>query len=262
MATKRIYGWIPSVPDHRDKMYALNAMQKDAAGTLPASTNNRTLVTWVLNQLALGSCTANAASSFVRILMLLCGVPDFLSSRLAIYYEERKAQKTVSKDSGATITECFKVLSKQGTFPETEWPYDITKFKKAPPKASVKEGLKTVVESYQRLDNTNLIELKTCLAAKFPIEFGFSVYESFESDEVAKTGLVPMPGKNERLLGGHANVIIDYDDNKVVHGHKGAFYVLNSWGEEWGLKGFYWIPYAYLTNANLADDFWTARLVS
>src|ERR1700744_1304700 len=142
---KNKYGWIPSLPDHRDKLYSLNAMSKDAAAALPSSTNNRTIVTWVLDQLQLGSCTANAASSFVRILMILCGVPDFLSSRLAIYYQERKAQGTVSEDSGATITECFKVLSKQGVFPETEWPYDIAKYKKAPPKASVKEGLKTVI---------------------------------------------------------------------------------------------------------------------
>jgi C1A family cysteine protease len=262
METKRIYGWKKAQPDERNFKYAKMAMVKDQQTSLPPSADLSHLIKEVLDQGQLGSCTANAGAQLVRMLLSICNKPDFLPSRLAIYYEERKADGDINEDGGSTITQCFKVLSKIGAFPESEWPYDIEKFKKAPPVASVKEGLNTLIDTYQQLDNTNLEEIKTCLAAGFPIEFGFTVYPGFESPTTAKTGLVPMPTKSQQPLGGHANVIVGYDDNKKVHGHKGAFKCINSWSSQWGLQGFYFIPYSYLTNENLASDFWTARLVS
>ncbi len=86
--------------------------------------------------------------------------------------------------------------------------------------------------------------------------FGFSVYESFESDSVASTGVVPMPSPNEQLLGGHAVVLVGYDDTKKV------WIVRNSWGTNWGQAGYFTMPYAYLTNSNLASDFWTISTVT
>ena len=86
--------------------------------------------------------------------------------------------------------------------------------------------------------------------------FGFTVYESFESEAVAKTGVVPMPQSTEKVLGGHAVLAVGYDDP-----HQ-RFIVRNSWGSGWGMAGYFTIPYAYLTDSNLADDFWTVRLVA
>jgi C1A family cysteine protease len=86
--------------------------------------------------------------------------------------------------------------------------------------------------------------------------FGFTVYESFEGDAVAKTGEVSMPGPSEKVLGGHAVVAVGYDDSTQ------RFIVRNSWGPGWGMGGYFTIPYAYLTDSNLADDFWTVRLVA
>jgi C1A family cysteine protease len=85
--------------------------------------------------------------------------------------------------------------------------------------------------------------------------FGFSVYESFESQSVASTGHAPMPKPKEPLLGGHAVVAVGYDDSKQW------FVVRNSWGTNWGLSGYFTMPYAYLLDGNLSDDFWTIRLV-
>jgi hypothetical protein len=30
----------------------------------------------------------------------------------------------------------------------------------------------------------------------------------------------------------------------------------------WGMGGYFTIPYAYLSDSNLADDFWTVRMVA
>ena len=92
--------------------------------------------------------------------------------------------------------------------------------------------------------------MRTCLAGGEPFVFGFSVYESFESDVVAKTGVVPMPRKHEKLLGGHAVCCVGYDDTAK------RFIVRNSWGSQWGQTGYFTIPYQYLGDRNLSDDFW------
>ena len=101
----------------------------------------------------------------------------------------------------------------------------------------------------------SLYDMKSTLAGGYPFVIGISVYESFESDEVAKTGIVPMPGQDEGMMGGHGLAVAGYDDSKQT------FIVRNSWGVNWGLSGYCYIPYAYLTNPNLSSDFWVITLI-
>jgi C1A family cysteine protease len=255
MKTQR-YGWKPALPDHRNLKYALLAMRNEVQTVLPSVVNLIKGFGPVVDQGQLGSCTANAGAAMFGFILTLLELTYFTPSRLFIYYWERFLQGTVKSDSGATITECFKVLAQYGVCDEAVWPYIISKFKTEPPKADEASGLEDLALSYQQLDSTNLTELKTCLAAGFPIQIGFTVYESFETDAVAKTGVVPMPKKSEQILGGHSVVIAGYDDSKQL------FTCRNSWGTEWGQEGYFQIPYAYLTNKDLASDFWTLRKVA
>jgi len=110
------------------------------------------------------------------------------------------------------------------------------------------------VKLYQRLTPI-LNTLKGCLASGYPFVLGITVYETFESDDVAKTGTVPLPKAKEKVVGGHAVLAVGYNDKTQ------QFIVRNSWGPKWGLRGYFMIPYGYLTNTNLADDFWTIRTV-
>ena len=96
--------------------------------------------------------------------------------------------------------------------------------------------------------------MKGCLAAGYPFVFGFTVYQSFESKDVAQTGNVPMPAANEQIVGGHAVVAAGYDDEEQL------FICRNSWGPKWGDAGYFYMPYAYLLDNNLSADFWTIRL--
>jgi len=97
--------------------------------------------------------------------------------------------------------------------------------------------------------------MKGCLAEGYPFVFGFTVYESFMSQAVAQSGEVSMPTTGERLEGGHAVLAVGYDDSPRT------FIVRNSWRAGWGDKGYFYMPYAYLQDNNLADDFWTVRSV-
>ena len=172
-------------------------------------------------------------------------------SRLFIYYNERVIEHTVQEDSGAMIRDGIKTLVKQGVCSERSWPYVIAKFAKKPGAACYKEARDHQVTVYARLETAD--EMRACLADGFPFVFGFSVYESFESATVARTGVAPMPRRNEKLLGGHAVLAVGYDDARK------RFLVRNSWGTGWGMKGYFTLPYDYLGDRNLCDDFWTIR---
>ncbi len=179
----------------------------------------------------------------------------FTASRLFIYYNERVMEGTVGSDSGAQIRDGIKSVGSIGACPETDWTYDITKFTDKPPQPAFQDAPLGKALQYQRVPQV-LRQMKGCLAAGYPFVFGFTVYESFEGDEVAKTGAVPMPAANEKVLGGHAVLAVGYDDSTQ------RFIVRNSWGPGWGMGGYFTMPYAYLTDSNLADDLWTVRMVA
>jgi C1A family cysteine protease len=251
-APSRRYGWLPDLPDHRDHLFAVPG---PIAANLPASVDLRSKCPPVLDQGQLGSCTANAlANAHLFDQLAQTGGQDLLPSRLFIYWNERNLEGTVNSDSGAQIRDGIKVLAKLGAPPESLWPYDIQAFATKPPAQAFTVALSHQALNYQRVTQS-LAQLKGALAAGFPFVFGFTVYESFESEAVAKSGVVPLPSPTERSLGGHAVMAVGYDDSTQV------FRVENSWGPTWGQKGFFTIPYAYLASADLASDFWTIRLV-
>ncbi len=250
---KHFYGWLPDVPDHRDFLYATSMVH---IAKLPAKADLRPHCPPVYDQGALGSCTANAiggAMQFERHKQKL--KPDFVPSRLFIYYNERVMENSVDSDAGAQIRDGIKSIANQGDCPEKEWPYDIAKFTHKPKQECYQDAIKYKAVQYQRVPQI-LNQMKGCLASGYPFVFGFSVYTEFESDAAAKTGEINMPGPKEKLLGGHAVVAVGYDDSTQ------RFIVRNSWGDWWGIKGYFTMPYSYLTDSNLADDFWTIRLES
>lgn len=255
------YGWIPDLPDHRDFLYAVPPQTMQS---LPTQVDLRAQCPPVYDQGQVGSCTANAiaaAHEFDQMNQKLPAPCPFTPSRLFIYYNERDMEHTTNSDSGAQIRDGIKSVSQLGVCREDPtWPYDgdpvppNPEVTQKPPQAAYTEALSYVSVQYQRVPQL-LAQMQGCLATGYPVVFGFTVYESFESQQVAQTGLVPLPAASEQVLGGHAVAAVGYDDSQQ------RFIVRNSWGTGWGLQGYCLMPYAYLTNPHLASDFWTIRLV-
>jgi len=255
------YGWIADLPDQRDLLFTA---PNELIQAQPPVADLRPQCPPVYDQGQIGSCTANAigaAHEFDQMKQRLGAPSPFVPSRLFIYYNERAIEHTTASDSGAQIRDGFKSIAAQGVCREDPtWPYDADAFPPnnkltvKPSAAAYAEGKQYVAVQYQRVPQT-LAQMKACLAGGYPFVFGFTVYESFESQQVAQNGVVPMPHAGEQVLGGHAVLAVGYRDAQQ------QFIVRNSWGTGWGDKGYCYMPYQYLTNAQLASDFWTLRLV-
>lgn len=239
----RNYSIRKDTPDSRDLLYGAFA----TATTLPKSVDLSKQMSAVEDQGQLGSCTANALAGNLEYLYLK-KKDQFQASRLFIYYNERLAIHETNVDSGANLRDGIKMLSTYGVCSEVTWPYNISSFKQKPNAQAYQEGLSRKITQYLRVQG--LDEMKKCLAEGYPFVFGISVFESFESDKVAKTGTVPAPKKGEQNLGGHAMLCVGYNDSTK------RFIVRNSWGSSWGKNGYCTLPYSYMETA---DDLWTIR---
>jgi C1A family cysteine protease len=240
----RCYGWRPDKPDRRDRRRI-----RRFGVALPAYVDLTPQMPPVYDQGNLGSCTGNAIAAAIEYARRRQGLADFVPSRLFIYYNERVIEGTTDSDAGAEIRDGIKSVVNLGACSETDWPYDIAKFATKPTDQCYVDARKDLVTRYARVDQT-LDGLRECLTAGFPVVFGFTVYESFESELVAQSGVVPMPAPGESVLGGHAVLAVGYDDDHQM------FIVRNSWGPAWGRGGYFVMPYAYVTDADLASDFW------
>ncbi len=242
---KFAYGWVPDIPDSRDLYFS--AIRTKV--TLAPSVDLRAGCSVVEDQGRLGSCTANALAGNLEFLDKKADGVYQDVSRLFIYYNERALQGDTSADSGASLRNGIKTLAKAGACSENLWPYDIAKFADKPSVRCYAEAKQHCIVSYHRI--MNIDEMLACLSEGFPFVFGFAVYESLQTPHVAKTGNVPMPKKTERMLGGHAVMAVGYNQKDR------RFLVRNSWGEGWGMGGYFTMPFAYLET--LAQDFWTIR---
>jgi C1A family cysteine protease len=245
------YGWLPDLPDQRDRLYAVPA---HLAGELPARVDLRPECPPVYNQGELGSCTAQAIAGAIEFDQLRQGLAEFTPSRLFIYYNERVIERAVDIDAGAMPRDGIKVVASLGAPPEADWPYNIDRFADEPPARAYLEAERHRVSRYERLPRDTELMLG-CLASGFPFIFGFAVYESFEGPEVARSGRLVMPGKGERVIGGHAVLAVGYIQRES------RFIVRNSWGPTFGMDGYFTIPYQYLLQRRLSGDFWTIRVV-
>lgn len=264
-------GWVPSRPDFRD--FKFSAPDHVLAALPPTSDLSLHLPPFepALAQGQLGSCGPHTAAKNLIYDMLADGGATALAwavyyaadgsvpvpSRLFIYYCTRLLMGTVNQDSGVDNRTMLQALNKYGWCDETLWPYNPAAFRQKPPQQCFDQAATRKIVKYEAVPQ-DLDHMKACLVGDpangvkgRPFVFGFSVYENMMTQQVARTGVVPMPGG--RQVGGHDVLIVGYDDAKRL------FKFQNHWdqpGQPWGDGGYGYMPYEYATNPGMAGDFW------
>ena len=279
-------GWLPDLPDFRDytvehtlifpelkrqgvqspistMVENLKTLENDEA-KIPASADFRNLCSPIENQGEIGSCTANAAVGLVEYFERRAFGKYIDASRLFLY----KVTRTLlgfNGDTGAYLRSTIGALTIFGLVPEKYWPYDVNKFDDEPSAFCYSFADKYKTLQYYRLDPPStttevlLNRIRSFIASGIPSIFGFTVYDSIE--QASSDGKIPFPSNKEQVLGGHAVMAVGYDDNLVIENKfsnnktVGALLIRNSWGEDWGEKGYGWIPYEYIYK-ELAVDWW------
>lgn len=252
-------GWIPQRPDRRDHLFSPTVeaqavpprLELDVAG-IPT-----------LDQGQQGSCTGHGPSGLVMFDQKAQGEPVVVPARGMIYYDARIPEGTTGQDAGANVRDAVAGIAKYGVCPDTEFPYSDQVFNLAPSAQDYADGKGQEAIVYEAV---NYPHLNRALASGFPFTFGFTVYESFESSEVASTGIVPIPASSEQVLGGHCVWCFGYNATySPWTAPSGRVYpprtkaCRNSWGA-WGAGGAgdFYLPQAYF-DLGLCSDFWVIR---
>lgn len=244
------YGWKKQPQDDRDLRYSI---AKPIEG-LPATSDLRSLFPPCYDQGQTSSCTGNGTVGALMAAQARAGLPSMMLSRLFAYYNARSIEGTADQDSGANIRDVIKGCNEFGIVEETLWPFDPANLTVKPSSEAYDEAATDMIHFYASVDLTNMDNIKVALSHKIPVVFGFQVYDYFESADMAKTGILNMPGPNENCLGGHCVVICGHDDAEQM------CWVRNSWGSNWGpFSGFLKMSYSYITS-NLCSDGWVIRL--
>jgi C1A family cysteine protease len=280
-------GWIPDVPSVKDYTeehpdVAPLLAQTSLAGAAPpaaaptasaaapapkpvAQIDLRPCFSPIEDQGQLGSCTANAAVALIEYMERKALGKHIDASRLFVYKVTRNMMKSTG-DSGAEIRTALGAIACFGAPPEEYWPYDPSPehdnklFDKEPTAFCYAFASNFQSIKYLRLDPSGLTpaqvlaSVKSYLASGLPAMFGFPAYDEFM--EPLAGGLIAFPGRRSRNHGGHAIVAAGFDDDLMIGADKGALLIRNSWGEDWGDKGYGWLSYRYVTEG-LALDWWT-----
>lgn len=192
----------------------------------------------------------------------------------------------LTDDSGSQDFQGIDVLQLYGVCNESLWPYDVTAFAQIPSAnwtAINANRVNHMARSFYAVGNltkqydasaitgdviffdttqyqNDLASIKQALAQGFPVVFGITIpndtdqqLQNYTNSVVSTSQYVnsmDYVSNSSNFSGGHAIVIVGYDDNRQ------AFLIRNSWGTDWGINGHFYLAYTFVSNPNLANDFW------
>jgi C1A family cysteine protease len=244
------FGYIPDGPGN-DLKYSDSPMITTPINDYPSVKRYFKLVS---DQYNIGSCVANGtADAFEAMIAKRKGIdPSQVNdlSRLFIYWNARNLENppTCNADKGSRIRLAFDCMARYGVPTEATYPYDTSKVNVRPTILAYREAIQNRISKFYRIDASGMArvaQIKQALSAGNPVVFGTLIAESFKS--VNSDIVITNPGK--WYIGGHCMVIVGWDESRQ------AFEVRNSWGEDWGVKGYCWMAAGYIAS-DITSDIW------
>lgn len=156
--------------------------------------------------------------------------------------------------AGSYIVDALDFVSTTGAVPMSEFPY-IEDQCPAPPEELLSRAKGYSIKTYEKLDRGSLFAIREALSNDKPVVAGMFVYPSFLNWQ--GDGIYKHDPENEFEEDYHAVTIVGFDNERK------ALRLINSWGEDWGDNGYFWMDYnasrelireAYVTTDRRFDD--------
>ncbi len=254
-SSRSVQGYKYAAPKAAAKRFVVGS---SSVSRLPAKVDLRSFMSDVEQQGETNSCAANAtAGAYEYLVKRHLGEEAYDVSRLFIYYNARAIDDPDNiEDEGSVLQSVIESLKEHGACSEETWAFEQEAVNEEPSQEAYEEAKQFLIEDTE-LVPTDLNAWKAALAEGNPIIFGVKLFGTF--DKHKKPGLVPAPSPAEagrESHGGHAMLCVGYSDPDQV------FIVRNSWGPEWGDKGYCYVPYRYLMNEeyNFGDSWIIKRI--
>ncbi|MBD2108148.1 C1 family peptidase [Nodosilinea sp. FACHB-13] len=250
----RIGGYQPGQKPDDVKHHQIGRFGKEE---LPGRVDLRHHMTEVEAQVG-NSCVANA---FV-------GAYEYLAkrdlgdagnvSRLFVYYNARSQTGSHNEDAGTQMRCAIETLMQHGACSEDLWPNDEELIFTEPDTGAYDHASNFKIVETETID-TDLDLWRHTLAEGYPIAFALNTFESFD-EATRNKGRVPQPKRSDNVRethGWHAMLCVGYSDKDRF------FIVRNSWGPEWGDRGYCYIPYDYVIHDDYnGHDSWIIKSLS
>lgn len=237
--------WNKENNSEKDFLYQLNSPSSGAK-----SKDLRHFCSPVENQLNSNSCAANATVAALELLQNKKHGNYKDLSRLFVYYNARHLNGDDDKDGGSYIRNCMEGLRKFGVCEESDFEFDLSKILSRPSWLSYQKAYANKINSYYRIDtygDERKEMIRHAIDKEHPICFGCVVDKKFQNHW--GNGNIDLPTGERETVGGHAMLIVGYDN------YGDTLIVKNSWSEQWGDKGYCYMPYQYVEISE-SGDFW------
>lgn len=247
---------LPSGFKFNDTIYKLqndvseHALQEDYVAHDPVgkSIDLRKFFSEVRDQGEEGACASFAAVSVFEYFQHRYGFSEnYDMSPAFAYYNARTRNGNEALGTGSSISDNIESMHEHGLCHEDKWKYSAENIDLKPSEEAYNDAkAQSVTEALNvRIDGNpeeTLRTMKSALCDGYPIMISLRVYDSFS----APKGFVPHPTEEELKSSSgntrHALVLCGYSDE-----HR-FFIARNSWGKQFGDKGYCYIPYSYISD--------------
>ena len=175
------------------------------------------------------------------------------NSALFVYNQISKGNCSM----GISMPKALKLIQEKGNCLAKDFDFDINDCSRAIPLEVENKAIQYRIDDYVPLFRSTataeekIKQVKLVLAQEKPVVVGMTVLSNFYQIRAGDKTWLPSIG-DKTYAGGHAMVVVGYDDNKfnsalrpVPEDMKGGFKLMNSWGKNWGDQGFIWVKYGH-----------------